>query len=185
MKWYRSWPSDSDLATIPPTTPRIIDDLPKLIMAGQNYKTVTEYNSIQSSDGWPDEKPGFCMLEWDMALDDLGKQLFASQALIEPREALVAPYRFWDTWCMWQGNDGSGPTTTEHGGRPIQQGETRCDSFGLGCIYIPRIILNEFLAQMNKFGFTDGTFGKWYRTHYGQIRVTWDVHPQHLHNYPQ
>jgi hypothetical protein len=179
MLWYRSWPSEGDMTTSC-HLPHIVDNLSRMIMSGQNYKTIAEYNSLQTANGWPDDTPGFCMLEWDIALDPISRQQFASIAWNEPREILVAPYRFHDTWCMWQGNDGRGPTPD---GRPIQYGELRCDSFGLGCIYIPRIVLLEFLGQMDKFGFTDGTFGKWYHSKYGQARVTWEIHPQHIHEY--
>lgn len=184
MFWYRSWPSPTDWAANNlDNYPHVVDRMPKMLMAGQNYKTVSELNSLQTANGWPDDKPGFCMLEWDIALDPIGQQIFASTAWEEPRQILVAPYRFHDTWVNWIGNDGSGPSPSELGGRPVQQGEERTDSFGLGCIYIPKGILLEFLEQMDKFGFTDGTFGKWYHERYGQARITWKVHPQHIHDY--
>jgi len=173
MKWIRSWPSPTEMAEKKlENVPHVVDTIERMFM--------TDYNYMRCE--WPlDEVPGFCMLEWDIALDPLSRQAFAAEALLEPREILVAPYRFHDTWCMWIGSDGSGPSTN---GRPVKLGETRCDSFGLVCIYIPTVILKEFLAVMNKFGFTDATFGKWYYEKYGQARMTWNVHPQHLHEYP-
>lgn len=179
MKWYRSFPSRSDMVHCK-NRPHIIDNLPRLIMSGQNYKTVSEHNNLNTANGWPEDKPGFCMLEWDIALDPISRLQFASIAWEEPRRILVAPYRFHDTWCMWKGNDGRGPTKES---RPIHIGEDTTDSFGLGCIYIPKPVLLEFLAQMNHLGFTDSTLGKWYHQKYGAARVTWDVHPQHLHEY--
>lgn len=173
IKWYRSWPSTTDWAEKNlDTVNHIVDDLPRIIVWNYDY----------GKSEWPSEdKPGFCMLEWDIALDPISMRAFAAEALIEPREILVAPYRFHDTWCMFMNNDGGGPSSD---GRPVYVGEDRCDSFGLGCIYIPTVILNEFLVVMDKFGFSDGTFGKWYRQKYGQARVTWKVHPQHIHDYP-
>lgn len=160
--------------------PHVIDDLPRLEMAKKNYKTVSELKSLGTANGWPDDKPGFCMLEWDIALDPVSRLQFASIAWEEPRRILVAPYRFHDAWCMWVGNDGSGPSKQS---RPIHEGETETDSFGLGCIYIPQTVLLEFLAQMDHLGFTDARLGKWYHKKYGKARVTWTVHPQHLHEY--
>lgn len=181
IRFHRSWPSPSEWAEKRlDDVPHVVDELPRILMVGQNYKTVSELNSLGTADGWPSGY-GFCMLEWDIALDQWAQTLFIAEALVEPREILVAPYRFHDTWCMWQDNDGTGPSEN---GRPIRVGEDRCDSFGLGCIYIPRPILNEFLVVMDKFGFTDATFGRWHRERYGKARVTWKVHPQHLHSYP-
>lgn len=181
LQWYRSWPHDVEFAENNLwDCPRVIDSLPRMLMAKQDYKTIRDYNSLQTVDGWPEND--FCMLEWDIALDPWARLAFAAEALCEPHEILVAPYRFHETWCMWVGNDGSGPSSD---GRPIQRGETHCDSFGLGCIYIPRSVLTEFLTVMDKFGFSDGTFGKWYHEKYGKVRVTWNVYPQHLHEYPR
>ena len=181
MHWYRSWPSDGEIAEKRLNdVPHVVDGLPRMIMSGYDYKSVTDHNSLQTANGWPEDTPGFCMLEWDIALDPMARRQFASIAWEEPREVLVAPYRYHDTWVCWLGNDGEGPTLNS---RPVKQAETRTDSFGLGCIYIPRSVLLECLGQMNKFGFSDGTFGHWYHQRYGQARVTWKVHPQHVHEY--
>lgn len=187
LRWVRSYPSPTDLANIPAHRPRVVDELDLVYLTNYDYKTVSELNSLNVNPGeswqrgWPTDNPGFCMLEWDVALDPWSRKQFAATALREPREILVAPYRFWNTWSCWIGNDGGGPS---EGSRPVKFGiDNYTDSFGLGCIYIPKNILYEFLPQMNHFGFTDGTFGKWYNEKYGKARVTWDVHPQHLHEY--
>lgn len=173
LKWYRSYPSLGDIAELEnkgPLPAHIQDQLPRLYVSGYKYLEVD----------WPlYEKPGFCMLEWDIALDPWAMRQFASIALEEPREILVSPYRYHDTWCMWKGNNGGGPTLKS---RPIKRGQKRTDSFGLGCIYIPSVILAEFLSIATDF--SDATFGMWYHEKYGQARVTWKVHPQHLHEYP-
>jgi len=178
-EWYRSWPSDGDIAEHDLLKRgHVIDQLPRLIMAGHNYKTVAEYRSIGTNDGWPDTN--FCMLEWDIALDKRGRELFSALSLSEPRRVLVAPYWWHESWIDFVGNDGRGPTEES---RPVLPSDMECDSFGLGCIYIPRVVLVEFLAQMDRLGFTDYTFGSWYRGKYGPARLTWDVHPQHVHDY--
>lgn len=180
-RFYRSWPSPGEFADKGlDDVPHIVDGLPKLWMADQNYKTVSQYRSIGTESGWPEEKPGFCMLEYDVALDSQGQRAFGAIAIIEPRQVLVAPYRWNNSWIHFVGNDGRGPTPES---RPVHPTDRYCDSFGLGCIYIPTDILTEFLSQMNHLGFTDYTFGLWYRQKYGPARVTWEVHPQHVHHY--
>jgi hypothetical protein len=176
LSWYRSWPAPQEFAERNlEERPHVIDGIPKLLITQQNYRDAP----------WPQDTPGFCMLEWDIALDPVAQRMFAAEALIRPNEVLVASYRFHDTEALWVGNKGEGPTVESrpvYGGCPMC-GEDRTDSFGLGCIYIPQAALQKFLAVMDHIGFTDYTFGRWYHEHYGQARVTWRVHPQHLHDY--
>lgn len=177
LRWFRSWPSAADMARIEDMDvsqqpPRVIDRLPRLLMTGHDYGHVE----------WPDDSPGFCLLEWDVALDPMARRAFAAEALVNPREVLAAPYRFHDTWCAWVGGDGSGPTTD---GRPVNELDRFADYVGLGCIYLPRVVLLEFLARPvhQPGGFSDATFGRWYHEHYAPPRITWAVRPQHLHEY--
>jgi len=181
LAWYRSWPSAADLAELANATPgslppHVVDRLPHLEMAGKNYQHVA----------WPEDIPGFCMLEWDVALDPVAMRAFAAEALVSPAEVLVAPYRIHDAWGCWRNpadataGQGAGPDPR---GRPVTYPEAVTDSFGLGCIYMPRHVLLDFLARMDRLGFTDFTFGQWYRQRWGAARVSWRVHPQHLHDY--
>lgn len=176
LSWYRSWPAPEEWAAHDlDKVPHVVDQLPRLTMSAKNYQRVQ----------WPKDLPGFCMLEWDIALDSLSRRRFITKALERPHEVLVAPYLFHDTVVCWVGNDGSHNSADD---RPLRGGcehcgEDRTDSFGFGCIYFPQDVLREFLAQMDHTGMTDDTFGQWYLPRYGQARVTWSVHPQHLHDY--
>lgn len=178
LQWVRSWPAAHEIAEKGlESRPHVIDSIPRLLITDQNYRYAE----------WPTDLPGFCMLEWDVAVDPISRRAFAAEALVHPREVLVASYRLHDTEMSWQGNDGGGPSV---GGRPVHSGcpscgEDRSDSFGLGCIYIPQLALRGFLAVMDHTGFTDYTFGRWYRENFGQARVTWRIHPQHLHEYEE
>lgn len=178
LSWYRSWPAPEEFAERNlMERPHVIDRVPRILITQQNYRHAQ----------WPADKPGFCLLEWDVALDPISRRAFAAEAMVRPREVLVASYRLHDTEMSWLGNDGGGPS---FGGRPIHGGcptcgEGRTDSFGLGCIYIPQFALQGFLSAMDHTGFTDYTFGRWYRENFGQARVTWQVHPQHLHDYEE
>jgi len=169
LPWYRSWPAVEPEGIVP----HVVDRLPRLRMSNYDYGTVTE---------WPDTEPGFCLLEWDVALDPHARRAFAAEALVNPREILAAPYRFHDTWCQWVGGDGAGPSPDA---RPAHEDDRRADYSGLGCIYLPKVILTEFLERPRHEpgGFSDATFGRWHHEHYGSVRLTWNIHPQHLHEY--
>lgn len=182
LNWYRSWPSEGDWAELEAKKHNfgyVVDNVPKIVMSGQNYKTVAEHNRP----GWPDDRPGFCMLEWDVALDPIERMKFAGEALQHPYDILVANYRIQNS-CVNRLIDGT-PIDDMDGEEAIAgtSKATRCETFGLGCIYIPQRVLQEFLGQMDHLGFTDFTFSHWYLKRYGQARVTWNVHPQHLHAY--
>lgn len=178
LKWYRSWPCATDWAERNvDTRPYVVDHLPKLIMSNYDYRTIADFQP------WPSDTPGFCLLEFDIALDPWQRQLFAAIAIMEPNEVLVAPYRFHGSWSCWIGNDGGGPS--EDSRQVEHQGDLRCDSFGFGCIYFPQNVLERFLRERQGNVMTDSTFGKWYRERYGRARVTWEVTPQHLHEYDE
>lgn len=163
VQWYRSWPLDTK--AFDGTRAWVVDRLPRLLMSG------CDYNSVEL---WPHGGPGFAMLEWDVALDRRERAIFAEQALESPDEVLVGPY--WKSYggamkLVHRKNFQGGPTTI---------GAPTTDLFGFGCIYMPYGPLFEFLATEPDV-FSDTTFSIWYRKTYGKARLTWDVHPQHLH----
>lgn len=145
-------------------------------MRDQNYATITDYQP------WPSHDPGWFMLEWDVALDRQGRDLFAANALERPDRVRVAPY-----WL--HPLDGRGPTQVHRGGGlPIPEGQTHADSFGLGCIYFPQSVLDEFLQDpppcglVRKGVLNDVVFSDWHRAkHPGDVDVDWSVRPQHIH----
>lgn len=160
LNWYRSWPKE-----IPAGRAHVIDSLPRLVMTDCDY--------LKIEGGWPDDRPGLCLLEWDMALDLEGRSTFAEIAEATPDKPLVAPY---------SKNYGTAVRGIQrnHGHIPIAKGETSADFFGLGCIYLPWRVVVDFLAT-RPAQFTDLTLSTWYRRNHGRIDVTWDVIPQHLH----
>lgn len=176
LNWYRSWPAPEELAELKnrgKTLPaHVIDHLPQILMSKQNYATVST---------WPDDEPGFCMLEWDVALDPVERQAFAAEALIQPTEILVAGYRIWNHYSIFNLNENEEWVPNTRGCEIC--GVDRIDAFGLGCIYIPQVILRTFLTQMDHYGFSDHTFSLWYHRTIGPARLTWKIRPQHLHAY--
>lgn len=157
--WYRSWPTDDELRTRQCQRSRVVDRLPRLHMANFDYRTV---------ETWPSGH-GFCMLEWDVALDQQSRIRFARIAKAEPCRVLVAPYQY--------GSAAQLPAVSD--GRPDAA------AFGFGCIYFPSPVLRAALDHCHEVGvrLTDETFSAWYTPLHGPARVTWDVHPQHLHDF--
>lgn len=143
-------------------------------MRDQNYATLADYQP------WPSHGPGWCLLEWDIALGQADRDRFAAAALERPGRVRVAPYWLYP-------KDGRGPIQVHRtAGRPIRDGQPHADSFGLGCIYLPQPVLDRFWQEpprrLTRQGvFTDGTFSDWHRARYGPVDVDWTVHPQHLH----
>lgn len=169
LTWWRSWPHPDE--TRARGRAHVIDDMPRLIMRGGDYATV--------EGGLPDAEPGLCLLEWDVALGRRGRALFEEIALTEPHRILVAPYDIHP--------EGQGPTVVHKlctdlakpGMRwPITPGMPVADSFGFGCIYLPRAVLARWRPGKSM---RDSTFSDWHIANVGRARVTWDVHPQHLH----
>lgn len=178
LTWYRSWPAIGELqadADDDGPRPHVVDRLPRLLMRGYDYRTVSD---------WPTDTPGICLLEWDVALDQVSRYRFASFALAEPYRVSVAAYQLGDGWLPR--GCGAGPRCEEEPpcglDDPTPRGLPNCYTFGFGCIYLPRRRVEEFLAL--SIDFTDSGFSRWYHANHGGARVCWDVQPQHLHEWP-
>lgn len=141
-------------------------------MRDQNYTTVPEYQP------WPRHDPGWCLLEWDIALDRHGRDRFAAGALEHPDRVRVAPYLLYPP---------EGPRQVHRlHGTPLADGQPHADMFGFGCIYLPQTVLDAFWSdpprRLTRTGvLTDTVFSDWHRSRFGPVDVDWNVHPQHLH----
>lgn len=172
MHWYRSFPLDGERRAI--GRAHVVDSLPRLVMRDCDYSTV--------KGGLPVDEPGFCMLEWDVALGRRERDLFAEMALTDPDRVMVAPYDIFP--------EGQPPTLVHRhaadirkpGHRvPVAFSMTECHSFGFGCIYLPRSVVVAWQKDKPSAFFNDARFSDWHIARYGTARVIWDVHPQHLH----
>lgn len=168
LNWYRSWPT-----AVPEHRAYVKDSLPKLLMSECDYGKV--------EGGLPSDDPGFCMLEWDIALSIDQRARFAELAEVNPDKILVAPYTK---------NYGGGGCLQIHrrmGFISIEEGSPKTDFFAFGCIYMPQKLLQEWhefrLRQLShvSVAFNDTTFSQWHWDFHGPADVTWDVHPQHIH----
>jgi hypothetical protein len=163
--WWRSWPA---VVSSAPDRARVEDSLPRLVMRDRDYRTVADYQP------WPTNDLGFCMLEWDVALDRVGRARFARRAAEYPGKVLVADYPIYPV-------GGPPAGTCRIKGEPIAPGAPLAETFGLGCIYLPRNVLDHWFDERPGAPFTDRTFSQWHHAHYGPAWVCADVHPQHLH----
>jgi hypothetical protein len=164
LRWYRSWPEPGDRAFWKGTDrAHVIDSLPKLCMSGYDYFTAL----------LPDDEPGFCLLEWDMALSRTERRDFAIAAARMPGRILVAPYDIYPTV-------GDECVHRHENGAPIGMGWPVAATFGLGCIYIPQHVLQAFQRASGETVMTDATFSRFVFHQYGPTTVDWRFHPQHL-----
>lgn len=137
-----------------------------------NYATLPEFQP------WPEVHPGWCLLEWDIALDRASRDRFAANVMQAPDRVRVAPYLLYPS---------TGPQQVHRlQGRPIADGGPLADSVGFGCIYFPQAVLDDLWAnpprRMTRTGvLTDTVFSDWHRQRYGPVDVDWTVHPQHVH----
>jgi len=174
MRWLRSWP-----AVVPAGRAHVDDELPRLVLADYDYTPLGQVDD------------DVLLLEWDMHLDPQGMTRFAAHAAAEPGRVHVAPYllaahRATPTWAH-----------RRLAGSPA--GEHECDLFGFGATYLPRHLVERFLAApapergrdprlppeapYHDVRFTDQTFSIWHAFRGGapRPRLWWDVRPDHLH----
>lgn len=144
-------------------------------MRDQNYATLSDYQP------WPDHDPGWFLLEWDIALGRAERDRFEANALRNPDRVRVAPYLLYPS-------DGPPRQCHRWEGRPIAEGRPNAEQVGLGCIYLPKTVMDDFWqhpppAFAQRGMFNDGVFSDWHRLRYGkgEFDVDWTVHPQHLH----
>lgn len=173
LSWYRSWPKHES-AGPSRDHPRVIDHLPRILIDQYDYTTAETVWPNGRITGLPDERLGFCLLEWDVALESAERIRFARMAAKHPHDVLVAPYNLYPI----DGNPECAHRRID--GTPIDAGAERCDTFGLGCIFIPRSVLNGFMAQLSDIGMTDASFSRYVYHHHGPTFVAWSFHPQHL-----
>lgn len=149
----------------------MVDSLPRLVMSGYDYSTVE----------LPRDEPGFCMLEWDIALGSDQREVFAAHALEQPGRVLVAPYPIFPVGrsAVLVHKAASDESRMAHR-VPVPEGQGWAHSFGFGCIYLPQCVLERWRAERRP-PMTDTRFSDWHIARYGRVTVDWAVRPQHLH----
>jgi hypothetical protein len=172
VKLVRSWP-----ASIPEGRSYVVDDIPKFVMNGFDYR------------GLVDLDDDVVLIEWDIAVGGEQLRTFIDRAKAEPDRVRVAPY------LLYRGGlKGDRPQVPfyvhrvrEPGMRTWVKGpaDKYCHLFGFGLIYLPKDLIAGFVAQMGTSKFGDSEFSRWHmRQPLGERRnvpIDWDVHAVHLH----
>jgi hypothetical protein len=165
LRWYRSWPMHTNA---PPARDKahVCDHLPRIEIDQFNYL---------SNGGLPVDKPGFCLLEWDIALASEERRRFATVASHTAYDILVAPY-------MLYPRDGNPECAHRYeGGAPVRIGSPVCDTFGLGCVYLPHHVIAGYMSSESaSLGMTDASLSQYVLGRYGPTRIDWSFNPQHL-----
>lgn len=171
MRIVRSWPE-----VVPPNRPHVDDTLPRLVMAGYDYRCLEQVDD------------DLILLEWDIAIDFEGLQRFIAHAKAEPDRVLVAPYRLYmatmrdqnlrrPVWChrVYERPE------LKESPRHVTEDDPEAHLWGMGMIYLPNAVRAGFLAAWPGHC-NDGALSGWHNVNVRPTaRITWDVRPAHLH----
>jgi hypothetical protein len=127
------------------------------------------------------------LIEWDIAVGGETLALFMARAKAEPDRVRVAPYVLYRT-----ARNGRPMVPfyvhrlRTHAARSWVRGpqDTHCQMFGFGLVYLPRKLLERFVAQMNPDShFGDSEFSRWHMRNVSpnDVPIDWDCPAVHLH----
>jgi hypothetical protein len=176
MKLVRSWP-----AVIPEGRSYVVDDIPRFIM-GNDGDRQYDYRGLVELDA------DVVLIEWDIAINGDHLAAFMARAKAEPDRVRVAPYvlyrkrsrdslpqigfyvhriRTREARCWARGPQ-----------------DTHCQMFGFGLVYLPQVLIERFVAQMDpKSHFGDSEFSRWHMRNVTpcDVPIDWDLPAVHLH----
>lgn len=173
MKLVRSWP-----AVIPEGRSYVVDDIPKFLM-GDDGERQFDYRGLVDLDD------DVVLIEWDIAVG--GEQLatFMGRAAAEPDRVRVAPYLLYRRGTRQPKCVPFYVHRIRYDAvrRWAQPGDTHCQYFGFGLIYLPAELIQKFVAQMNpRSHFGDTEFSRWHMLNVSRdVPIDWDCHAVHLH----
>lgn len=177
MKLVRSWPAE-----IPEGRAYVVDQIPKLVMSGYDYRCLADLDD------------DVVLIEWDIAVG--GEQLarFMQRAEAEPDRVRVAPYLLYAS----RVRGGRFPFKPFYVHRVREPGhkrwvtgpeDTYCHLFGFGLTYLPKDLIQQFMSTPemarsdSKLPFSDTTFSRWHMrfAEHRNVPIDWDCHAVHLH----
>lgn len=174
MKLLRSWPT-----TVPAGRSYVVDDIPKLVMDGYDYRCLRHVDD------------DLVLIEWDIAAGGEQLETFMARAAAAPNQVRVAPYLLYPASTRAQHpfyvHSVRGPGAKRYVTGPDDEW---CHMAGFGLIYLPRDLVLGFLdnltlPQNRHRKFSDTTFSYWHWRHVDrnrrQIPIDWDCHAVHLH----
>ncbi len=176
MKLVRSWPE-----TIPEGRSYVVDDIPRFVM-GKDGDRQYDYRHLLDLDD------DVVLIEWDIAIGAEQLTAFMQRAKAEPDRIRVAPY----TLYRKRAREGRQQIpfyvhrVRTHAARCWVRGpqDTHCQMFGFGLIYLPRKLIERFVAQMDPAShFGDSEFSRWHMRNVtpNDVPIDWDLPAVHLH----
>lgn len=182
MKLVRSWP-----AVIPEGRAYVVDDIPRFIMGADGDRQFSYHRLAELDDD-------VVLIEWDIAVGAQELRTFMERAKAEPDQVRVAPYPLYRR----ASSQGRAQVPfyvhrirTERARSWCKPGDTHCQMFGFGLIYLPKAMIQGFVAQMQPGShFGDTEFSRWHMrnapAHLRNVPIDWDCHAVHLHyNLPE
>lgn len=172
MKLVRSWP-----ANIPEGRSYVVDDIPKFVMGGEGRREFDYRGLIDLNDD-------VVLIEWDIAVGGEHLALFMERAKAEPDKVRVAPYLLYRRGNrMPQVPFYVHRIRRESVRRWAQPGDTHCQYFGFGLVYLPADLLRRYVAQMGtREHFGDSEFSRWHMLNVTRdVPIDWDITLVHLH----
>jgi hypothetical protein len=175
VKLVRSWP-----AVIPEGRSYVVDDIPRFIM-GKDGDRQYDYRGLVDLDD------DVVLIEWDIAIGAEHLTAFMARAKAEPDRVRVAPYLLYRA-----GRSPGRPPSPFYVHRVrtpkvrhwAQPDDTHCQMFGFGLIYLPKVLIERFVAQMEPTShFGDSEFSKWHMRNVTpmDVPIDWDLPAVHLH----
>jgi hypothetical protein len=180
MHLLRSWPANRKDTLV---RPHVVDHIEKFPIVDYDYG------------GLVDIDDDILLLEWDIAISWEDLQIFIADANQTPDLVRVAPYKLYEgrknpVWAhrvVWS-------TTDIH---VTPEEDSTCDLFGFGCIFLPKVLLQDFHdtdvdircrdprfhgADYRDGRLTDQTFSIWHKWHTRQppVPIDWSIKPIHL-----
>lgn len=170
MKIVRTWPHK-----VPPHRGHVLDDLPKFVMGGYDYRPLFEHVDDD-----------VLIVEWDIAVGLEHFEAMTDLARSAPDQVVAAPYRIYllprdpgPHWVMRRFDD----VDTL---RWVTETDESCHTFGFGLTYVPRDVWRAFDAGNKRGWVNDNNFSRWHHEHVrAEVPIPWDIRPVHLHYPPR
>lgn len=177
MRLVRSWP-----AVIPEGRSYVVDDIERFVMGRVGDRQYDYRHLLDLNDD-------IVLIEWDIAINGDKLALFMARAKENPEQIRVVPYVLYRR--MAREGRAQIPfyvhrIRTHERRSWSKPGDTHCQMFGFGLVYLPRWALEGFVKQMapdSHFGDTE--FSRWHMrnapVHLRDVPIDWDCEAVHLH----
>jgi hypothetical protein len=145
----------------------------RLVMDGYDYHVLEQVDD------------DVLLLEWDIAIGEHELVRFAERARQTPGRVLVAPYPLYRSTISLRDLGRSVYPFRLYGDYSMRwctPDDPACHTFGFGVIYLPRILVKQYLADNWPALFNDMTFSQWHylNAEHREVPIAWDCPAVHL-----